>query len=92
MKAIYTIVGMKHRPGAERLVASMKTGEPLRLVRDPFNTHDRNAVEVWASGVHIGFVKGSEVAVLAARMDRAGCDLEGRFVTENRWPAVEVDE
>ena len=89
--AVYQIVGMKYR-GTEKVLAQMKKGEPLRLVRDPFNTHDRNAVEVWGGGVHLGFVKGSEVAPLAGYMDRrGGGDLDARLSHDGHWPAAEVD-
>lgn len=92
MKAIYQIVGMRFR-GAEALVASLPAGEPLRLVRDADNQHDANAIEVWARGVHVGFVKATEAASLAKAMDRDGKQaISGRFATENRWPAAEVEE
>jgi hypothetical protein len=92
MKAIYQIVGMKHR-GTEALVASLKAGDPVMLMRDAFNEHDSHAVAVWAFGTHIGFVKGTEAPALAARMDsRKEESILARFVTANRWPQAECDE
>lgn len=104
MKALYALVGMKHR-GTEALVASLKTGESLTLVREPTNPHDRNAVQVWARDQHVGFVKGSQVAPLARRMDGIGAPpgtlpfeiVPARMpaklaIDGGRWPMVEVDE
>ena len=63
-KAIYSIVGMKHRD-AEQFVASLPVGEPLRLVREPTNEVDPNAVQVWARERHVGFIKAAQARTLA---------------------------
>lgn len=68
MKALYALVGMKHR-GTEALVASLPQGEPLTLIREPDNRYDANAVQVWARQQHVGYVKGSQVRPLAIAMD-----------------------
>jgi hypothetical protein len=92
MKMIYTMVGMQFR-GSKKIVADMKRGEPLMLRRAAYNQFDHNAVEVWWSGEHIAFVKGTEVAELAAMMDRHKLQtIDGVFTTGgDRWPQVEVD-
>ena len=50
----YMINGMRYR-GTEALAASLTDGEPVTLVRDANNKHDKNAVEMWARGTHVGF-------------------------------------
>lgn len=105
-KSLYALVGMKHR-GTEALVASLPQGEPLTLLREPSNAHDRNAVQVWARGKLLGYVKGSQVAPLAARMDAAASTQNRPLpagvhftpptparlaIDGGRWPMVEVGE
>ena len=68
MKSLVALVGMKHR-GTEALVSSLPRGEPLTLIREPDNPHDPNAVQVWARGQHVGFIKGSQVRPIAMAMD-----------------------
>ncbi len=67
----YAIVGMKHR-GTEELVASLPPDEPLTLVREPANKYDRNAVQVWARGKHVGYVPKEQNAALARLIDAKG--------------------
>lgn len=102
MKSLVALVGMKHR-GTEALVASLPRGEPLTLVREPTNPHDRWAVQVWARGVHVGFVKGSQVRPIAMAMDRAAVkdpktgdvelpDIAARLAIDGgRWPMCEIE-
>lgn len=101
MKALYGLVGMKHR-GTEALVASLPNGEPLTLVREPDNKVDGNAVQVWARATHVGYIKGSQVRPLAMAMDSAAAgktaDAHGfrRYaklaIDGGKWPLVEVEE
>lgn len=102
MKALYAIVGMKHRK-TEDVVAALKKGHPLLLIREPDNEHDSNAVQVWANDIHIGFVKGTQAAGLARRLDaptwrqtsaKTGqrCVNAVLQVDGGRWPMAEVDE
>jgi len=98
MKALVALVGMKHR-GTEKLIASLPQGEPLTLVREPTNRYDPNAVQVFARGEHVGYVKGSQNRSIAARMDRARAD-SGEAVSwpaklaidGGKWPMVEIEE
>lgn len=92
MKSIYTIVGMKYR-GTESLVASMKVGEPLTLIREPTNSHDPNAVQVWGRSTLLGFVKGTEAAALAREMDAKQTEAKpATFAIGDRWPCAQVEE
>lgn len=99
-KAIYTLVGMKHR-NAEEFVKNLPAGEPLKLVRDPDNKFDPYAVQVWAQdkndvgsvGHHIGFIKATEVHPLARRMDKSAMKVtDGILITNQGWPQIEVEE
>lgn len=96
MKTLIALVGTKFR-GEEMmmLLKSLPQGEPLTLVREPANPHDRNAVQVWARGRHVGYLKSSQNRQLAARMDSAqsGTATVGRLAIDGgRQPMVEVDE
>lgn len=102
---LYALVGMKHR-GAEALVASLPADEPLILVREPDNKFDRNAIQVWAQGKHVGFISKDQNKVLAGFIDAHGADNltmafdaalpDGRKMGaklhkgSNTWPLVEV--
>ena len=93
MKSIYVVVGMKHR-GTDEIVASLENGEPAELIREPDNAYDSNAVQVWATGVHVGYVKGTQARKLGPEMDRAGITTKPATfrVTTDRWPAVETED
>ena len=106
MKASYVLVGMKHQ-GSEALVASLKIGHPLLLVREPDNRYDRNAVQVWldagAEMKLLGYVKGTQAAGLARKLDAPTwhqcsrntgrpCIMGVLKVSGDRWPMIEVEE
>ena len=105
MKSLVALVGTKFR-GEEMmaLLASLPQGEPLTLVREPGNKFDSNAVQVWARGHHIGFVKGSQNRDLAMAMDRAALAMPGGAarpayskpaklaIDGGPQPMIEVDE
>lgn len=101
MKALYAMVGMQHRNALE-FVASLPNGEPLTLVREPNNVFDPNAVQVWAQGRHIGFIKATQARALAIRMDRVppanlprstlSVGLIGVLVKREHLPMIEVEE
>lgn len=98
MKGLYALVGMQHR-GTAALVASLPDGEPVRLIREPDNPYDRNAVQVWARGTHLGFVKGTQARPLAMAMDAkqivSRTEIETAGVLRKkieRWPLIELEE
>lgn len=63
----------------QRELASVGAGARLfRLVRDPANAHDYNAVKVMCDGVHIGFVSAKNApryAGVVAAVESAGYEL-----------------
>jgi hypothetical protein len=52
-----TIVGTKYRgPAALGALARLRPGDRLRLVREPDNPHDPDAVAVYSGTMHIGYI------------------------------------
>jgi hypothetical protein len=70
---VATIAGARYRP---RMLQSPVTapGKPLRLVRDPRNVHDPNAVQVHAvsqaSDTLVGYVPRGDAPAVAAALDQ----------------------
>jgi hypothetical protein len=97
-KSLVALVGMKHR-GTEALVASLPQGEPLTLVREHGNKFDPFAVQVWARGQHVGFIKATQVKPIALAMDRAALPLseDGPMmpaklaIDGGKWPMIELE-
>jgi hypothetical protein len=102
MKSLVALVGTKHR-GREAMdcLAALPNGEPLILIREPDNAFDSRAVQVWARGVHIGFLKKEQNAEVSARLDAtiAKAELPPKAVSMpaklaidgSKWPLVEVE-
>jgi HIRAN domain len=88
---LYAIVGMKFR-GTEGLVAALPNGEPLELKREPENEADVRAVQVWARGQHVGYIRAAQNAKLAHALD-TGAKFIARLHRSDpkRWPLVEVE-
>lgn len=102
MKSLVALVGMKFR-GTEDLVRSLRQGEALKLVREPDNRFDRFAVQVWARGIHVGYLKGSQVKPIARALDSKAmaqdqsavqpvASVEAKIALDGgKWPMVEID-
>lgn len=100
MKSLVALVGMKHR-GTESFVRTLPQGEQLCLVREPANPYDRFAVQVWARGTHVGYLKGSQVKPIALAMDSSpvlaavegmGAGKPAKLALDGgKWPMVEID-
>lgn len=75
MKSLVALVGTKFR-GREAIdmLAALPQGEPLTLIREPTNQFDPRCVQIWARGVHIGFIKKEQNKAISAKMDRARLD------------------
>lgn len=91
--SLVALVGMKHR-GTEALVDALPQGEPLTLIREADNRFDRFAVQVWARGVHVGFIKSAQVRPIAIAMDSNSLTTrDARLAIDGgKWPMVEIDE
>jgi hypothetical protein len=84
------LAGFQYHEG-KQLWPQMKVGNPLALVREPDNRHDRNAVRVEWQGHMLGYVPRADNAAVARLLDR-GTRLEARIVrlqdSSNPWERV----
>jgi hypothetical protein len=60
------IAGLSFRPGARERLAAMMRLEEVRLVREPHNKHDKNAVAVYDGAFH---EDGSMVSAMIVEWD-----------------------
>lgn len=65
------LAGFQFYAGRE-LWDEMQAGDALRLVREPENPHDANAVRVEWRGRKLGYLPRKENRAVAAEMDRGG--------------------
>jgi hypothetical protein len=71
------LAGFKYYDGKE-FWDELKVGDALRLVREPANPHDANAIRVEWKDRMLGYVPRRENAHLARQMDR-GAAIEARI-------------
>jgi len=64
------VVGTEFEPDAEKLISSMKEGDHPRLIREPDNPYDENAIAVTRRGRKIGYVPRQHNTILANLMDQ----------------------
>jgi hypothetical protein len=85
------VSGFQHHHG-KRLYSGMHVGDPLRLVREPDNAHDANAIRVEWQGHIVGYVPRLENEVLARQFD-FGNRFQGRIVrlSKHRDPNKRVE-
>ena len=69
----------------------IRVGDPLTLIREPDNRHDRNAIRVEWRGQKLGYVPRAENRVIAAALD-AGDRLSARVssLSDNKNPWLRV--
>lgn len=94
MKALYPIVGARHRGDAQKLLDSLPTGEPLILKREPSNPYDHNAIQVWARGQHVGYIPKRDNPPLAMAMDSKPGDRTAilKHSANSHFPHAEIEE
>lgn len=72
----------------------LQAGDPLTLVREPENRHDRKAIRVEWRGHHLGYVPRRENGSVAAAMD-GGDRLSARIARltdhPDPWQRVEIE-
>ena len=71
------LAGFKYHE-AKKVWTELKVGDPLRLVREPDNPYDANAVRVEWRGMKLGYVPRRENGALAWAMDH-GQDVSARI-------------
>lgn len=78
----------------EARFVDMRVGDPLALIREPDNRHDRNAVRVDWRGEKLGYLPRAENRAVAAAMD-GGLAVEGRIAAlaphSNPWKRLRVE-
>ena len=76
------------------LQAEMRVGDPLTLIREPENRHDRRAIRVEWRGTKLGYVPRKENREVAAAMD-AGERVSARISRlrddHDPWKRVEIE-
>jgi hypothetical protein len=80
------LAGFQFHEG-ERLWPRLRPGQPVKLVREPGNRFDPNAVRVDWRGEKLGYLPRRENAAVSQMMDR-GERLTGRIahLGEGPWP------
>ena len=83
------VVGVTYE-GRQSIVALLKVGEKVLLVREPNNPHDNNAIKVIRqNGQCFGFISRSGAASLASRFDEYGKPVEAivKSITGGNFPS-----
>jgi hypothetical protein len=70
------IMGSSFYPGAGTQIARMKLGQRLRVVREPTNKYDKNAVAVHIFNQQLGHFPRGFAAEIAPLMDAGNADVQ----------------
>lgn len=86
------VTGFQYYKGHE-IWRRLKTGDALRLIREPENPYDNNAVEIFWHGLKLGYLPRHENTTITQMLDRR-LPLKARISelreTENPWGRVKV--
>jgi SWI/SNF-related matrix-associated actin-dependent regulator of chromatin subfamily A3 len=88
-KIVASVVGSTFYHGAGNLLQRLRPGNPLRLVRQPQNKYDKNAIGVFWSNTQLGHIPRALAAELAPLID-AGIVIKclaanGAYVLQLEW-------
>lgn len=87
------LAGYQYHAGSS-VWEQLKVGDALKLVREPENSHDRNAIRVEWQGQQLGYLPRAENQAIAAELDR-GSKVEARIArlreARNPWQRVLID-
>jgi hypothetical protein len=84
VRVLFTRVNGEHHYAAAPAIGDLNRGDPVRLVREPDNPHDRRAIEVFdARGRKLGYVARIDNSAVARMID-AGERFEARIAMRNR--------
>ena len=79
--------------GGDAIWESMAVGAPLKLIREPKNSHDPEAVAVFFQDVKLGYVPRGDNSAVAQMLDR-GEKLEATIsrlrVDDDPWQRVRL--
>jgi hypothetical protein len=86
------VAGFQFHDG-EYVWPSLHVGQAVKLVREPFNSHDPQAVAIYSGEAQLGYVPRVENHAVAEMMDR-GERLEASIVElsddDNPWNRIHV--
>ena len=87
------LAGYQYHAGSD-VWDRLKVGDELKLVREPDNAHDRNAIRVEWQGRQLGYLPRAENQAIALELDR-GTRVEARISrlreARNPWQRVLID-
>lgn len=66
---IYPVVGVTFVEGYPNNILETVAGTPIRLIRNPDNKYDSNAIEVYANGKMLGHLSKEVAAQFAPKLD-----------------------
>ena len=87
-----SIVGTYYRTPAEKSeLYTSKAGAEIKLIREPRNQFDSNAIKVMLNDYHVGYLSKSDASEYAPVMDYEGVtELTGHLVnTTEKYPIIE---
>jgi single-stranded-DNA-specific exonuclease len=71
------VVGVTYE-NRQQIIRRLRPGQEIKLVREPHNQHDRNAIAVRLNtGEQIGYIRKEMARDLAPRLDRLGHSVTG---------------
>jgi hypothetical protein len=86
------IAGFQFHRG-EAVWASLNVGDALKLIREPSNDNDPDAVAVYFCGEKLGYVPRAENSAVSQMLDR-GENLEARIsrllVDDDPWQRIRI--
>ena len=86
--------GLQYRDVSEDFVAGLRVPQPLDLLREPDNRHDRRAIAVYAEGEKVGYLPREDNLVLEKLIRRGvpvACRLVGVQTEEPSFRRLSVE-
>ena len=71
----------------------LKPKQPLSLKREPQNSYDENAIEVYWKGVKLGYIPRVDNEIIANLMDQkkeVKASIKNKRLSRNPWERVEI--
>ena len=86
--------GLQYRDVDEDFLAKLRVPQPLDLVKEPDNRHDRRAIAVYAEGEHVGYLPREDNLILEKLIRRGlpvACRLVGVQADEASYRRLSVE-
>jgi HIRAN domain len=84
------LVGMKYHPGAAEALSELGFGDSVRLVREPSNAYDENAIQVFTGDTLLGYIAREYAADWAPSFDAFGVPDAKLTFSSSGHPRVET--